>query len=491
MNSLKIFRLLSIISKEEWKDLEKFVCSPYFNKGRNFQPLLRILKEHHPDFDSPKLTKKFIYGKLYRGKSYNESVINTVFSGLGMLCEEYLLQVNFRENQQREIRLLKEYSKRGYELKAKGLCRSIEIEIADSPVSSKRFFENLDRIDAVQSHYAMNYDKEKRAGALNSGIKNLICFMMIQSFIFEKEIMLYGGRYTDSDFRNTLSGKLLSSIDFEKLLGIIEKEKDDSFVILKLYHLLVKQLSQIDDDGIFYEIKNILNQYRDILDDESVKKLFLNLVSICNMKNNIGKKEFMKEGYQIMKELSDTGFYDKLEESTHFPPSHFRNIVKAGIALDDLQWVEKFVRDNAHKLEHSQISALQNYSLAKIEFARRNFDRALEHLGKTDTENFIFKLDIRKLTAMIYYETDSFINLHSLLNAYFQIVTRKGKTNESILLRHKSFIKYLRKIEALKNGSKDLFALRSLQQSLKADNVSEKVWLSEKIMEIKKNFPGK
>lgn len=479
--SLKVFELLRLVRKDEWKDFEKFVSSPYFNKGRNYLPLLRVLKDHHPEFDSERLTKEFLYCAVYPGRKFNQAVINTVLSGLSRLCEEFLLYCNFTEKKQADIRLLREYAGRGYDAKAKLLSVKIEKQIRKSPENSLSFFENLDRIDALQSYYAMVYEKERRSATLNTGLRNVIYFMMMQSFIFEKEILLYNQRYADEEFRSTLAGRLLSEIDFRRLLDLIMKEDENAYRVLSIYGLLIDQLKDISNDDKFYEIRSMLEQIKGSLERESVNKIRLNLVSVCNMKNNIGKGEFMNESYSIMKELVRDSFYDRLENSTHFPPSHFRNIVKAGIGLGDTDWVEEFVRNNAHKLEHSQIEPLKHFSLAKIAFARREFDRSLEHLARTRTDNLVFRLDIRKLTAMIYFETRSFSSLVSLLNAYSQLVAKKGKNNESILLRHRNFIRYLKKLESLagRKGQKD--ELELLRDSVEHDNVSDKNWLLEKI----------
>ena len=478
---MKLFNLLGLIKKTEWRDFEKFVASPYFNKGRNYGQILKILKKHHPDFSHECLTKEFLYGRIYPGRKYNEDVINTVLSGLSLLCEEYILYANFRENPQRDIRLLREYSKRGYESKAARVSESINKDVKSKLTGGMNFFDNLDKLDALQSYHAMNYDKEKRSAVINSGIKNLIYFMMMQSFIFEKELLLYGKRYADEDFSTSYSGKLLSLINFDKLLELIRAEDQQAYTILSLYSLLVKQLEDIANDEIYFKLKQMLEDSRDKLSDDTIKKLLLNIVSICNMKNNRGKKDFMNEGYNFMKQLAESNFYDNLEGSPHFPPSHFRNIVKAGVALGDIEWVKKFINENAHKLEHSLESSLKHYSLAKIAFVEGDYDSALGHLGKVDSENLVFKLDIKKLYSMIFFETGSFENLRSLLNTYNQSVSKRVNKNESILLRHRNFIRYLRMIINKAEAGNDEAERHALLKSLMKENVSEKTWLVEKL----------
>lgn len=484
---MKIFRKLKLIPEYEWKDYEKFVSSPFFNKGRNYIPLLNILKEFYPEFKSQTLTGECIYKKLYPGKKYNENVIKTVFSGLSILTDEFFLQQNFKKNSNREIRLLNEYIQRGDEQKAGKYASLVESGIKKIPSDSLDFFENLDKIDALQLYYAMNYDKRKRYGMLVSGIRNLFCFSMMQFFIFKKEILLYDRRYSDDEFNSTLAGKLSDSIEIEKMLEFIREDDAGSFPLLKMYYLIMKQVSDIGNDEYYFELRKLLLDNLNSFDTETVNRLLLNIMSVCNMKSNSGKKEFIHESFKIMKQLVGNNYFDKIHGTSFFPPSHFRNIVKAGLAVNETEWVEKFVSDYAPKLDHYNSEPLKNYSLAKICFAGKKFKDSLEYLGKVNTENMIFKLDIKKLTAMIYYETKSFVNLQSLLNTYYMSVAVKNKKEENILNRHRNFIFYLRKLDKIINESRDLTEITVLQKSLQKDNVSEKNWLNEKFLEAEKS----
>ncbi|HMS65790.1 MAG TPA: hypothetical protein PKD83_11125 [Ignavibacteria bacterium] len=480
---MKVFSKLSLIRENEWKDFEKFASSPYFNNGRDYIPLINFLKKFYPEFNSEDLTGENIYKKLYKGKDYNENVIKTVISGLSKITEDFFLYQNFRANQNRDIRLLNEYIKRGDEKRAGKFTALLESEIKKSPSGSMDFFEKLDKIDALQLYYAMNYDKRKRYTALSEGIKNLIYFTMMQSFVFKKEILLYDQRYSEQEFNTTLPGKLLEAIDFNVLFKIIEKEDPGSFIILKIYYLIMKQFSDTENDNYYFEIKKLLSENKDKLEPDNANRLLLNLMSVCNMKSNSGKKEFLYESFQIMKQLVEANYFENTHGMFFFPPSHFRNIVKAGIAEKETEWVKNFVTSYAPKLEHSQSEPLKNYSLSKISFAEKKFDEALNFLGKVNTENLIFKLDIKKLNAMIYFETGSFVNLHSLLNAYYQSVSIKIKKNENIFNRHRNFIGILRKLENIINGNRNYSELITLEKNLEKENVSDKNWLREKITE--------
>ena len=86
-----LFQLLKTFTSEEWEGFEKFVDSPFYNKGRNYGQIMKILKKHYPDFDSKELSKENFYNKLFPGKEYKENVIYSMFSRLYSIAEEFLM----------------------------------------------------------------------------------------------------------------------------------------------------------------------------------------------------------------------------------------------------------------------------------------------------------------------------------------------------------------------------------------------------------------
>jgi len=91
---------------------------------------------------------------------------------------------------------------------------------------------------------------------------------------------------------------MMDSVDFEKLLDIIQKEDPVSFPILKIYYLVMKQLSDTENDDYYYEIRDLVSENLNTLEPDTGKRLLLNIMSICNMKSNSGKKEFIKESFK-------------------------------------------------------------------------------------------------------------------------------------------------------------------------------------------------
>jgi hypothetical protein len=99
MQKTKLIALLKTFTKQEMKDFEKFISSPYFSPGRNLKPLFNVLKKYYPEFNSPNLTHEKIYRKLYPGKKYekkkSEHVLQVLVSEMMSLAEKFVVYDGF------------------------------------------------------------------------------------------------------------------------------------------------------------------------------------------------------------------------------------------------------------------------------------------------------------------------------------------------------------------------------------------------------------
>ena len=147
MKKPKLFTLLSAFSKEELKKFEKFIASPYFNNERNFKPLYKILKQHHPSFDDPNLSEEKIFKKLYPGKHYDEKSalsMRVLQSQMAGMAEKFMYYEALEINAPRIVERVFTYSLLNngwYEETIKVAHKNIEINKKEKLAWS--FFENL------------------------------------------------------------------------------------------------------------------------------------------------------------------------------------------------------------------------------------------------------------------------------------------------------------------------------------------------------------
>ncbi|CAN5579324.1 hypothetical protein BH10BAC5_BH10BAC5_20290 [soil metagenome] len=105
---------MKTFSKEEFKEFEKFVASPYFSRGRDLTKFLKALKKYYPDFESVEIKKEMIFKRLFPKSNYSDQVMRTLSSELSKMCESFLCIVNLnRDKHDVKIHIIDEMQFRG------------------------------------------------------------------------------------------------------------------------------------------------------------------------------------------------------------------------------------------------------------------------------------------------------------------------------------------------------------------------------------------
>jgi len=482
-----LIRLLKVVSDEEWKDFEKFVCSPYFNDGRNYMALLKILKKFHPEFNSPDFTKTKLYQKLYPGKKFKESVLSSMFSRLYNIGEEYLIYTAIKKDNSslREKLIIKELRSRGAMLK---LNKIIEAKLKHL---TQKKFENND----FRNLYDISIELNKLNQTKNSSeifYKSITELLKYAAYTFLYELNLYHGaiyslkNYWKDDFDKSFLQEIFQSIDFEKILSVIEKADYKNFVPMKMVYLSYLATRFPENDDYFYSMKELYKQESENFELNFREIILTNLTSICSMKLLLGKSEFKYEAFEIRKLLiSENGLF---LNDDYMKAGDFRSVFLDALNVGQVEWGRNFFETNLSKVHPDFRTDLKNYCHAWLAYERGEHDKAIDYAGKVNVGQITFKLDVKNILARAYYDTDSTEPLLSLLNSYYQLIKNSGSKNKSYLGRQKNFIKYMKKLIALKGSiqkkKSNKLELEALLDNIQSDNVSGKSWLNKKINEL-------
>ena len=91
MKDLKLTSLLKTFSKQEIKDFEKYLQSPFLNtSGEYILKFFETVKKYYPGFDSDNFTKQNIFKEIYPKEKYNDARMRKLTSETMKLIQDYL-----------------------------------------------------------------------------------------------------------------------------------------------------------------------------------------------------------------------------------------------------------------------------------------------------------------------------------------------------------------------------------------------------------------
>ena len=153
----------------------------------------------------------------------------------------------------------------------------------------------------------------------------------------------------------------------------------------------------------------------------------------------------------------------------------YHNIVGAAIRLNEVDWAEAFIHDYRSRLERRFRKSAYSLNLARVSYARKDFDAALTYLQYADYKDFINSMNAKTIQLKIFFETKEYDLLESHLESMANYIRRQravGYHRENYL----KIVRYTRSLMRLNpDDSKAIVQLKG--QIGQEPALTEKDWL--------------
>lgn len=485
MKKTNLVSLLIKFDQKELKDFSEFVRSPFFNKNDSVIKLYEYIRKQSPEFTEEKLEKEYVYNKLFGKGEYNDGFMRTVMFNLSNLAEEFLKYVNFKNNSALQaVCVLNELKARNidkvfvknYNDAVKSLDRS-KYKSADYYLYKSMLDDLIDDFTYLTRYKNKNL-QDYAAENFRDSIEHITHFYLIKNL---------------NKYRFLLAKQIVVpvDIDYKLIEHIIEflKENETLYVndpVIKLHLNEILLLKEKREES-YYELKKLLMEGQEIFDLDQRYSLHNILHLHCLSMTYAGKTEFVKERFELYKIAIKQDIY-RGSEDRYFDAILFGNIMLTALKAGDTNWAEEFVKKYSHELAPENIGGMMNFCLARIKFARGEFNESLKLLNSIQSFNNIqYKIAIRDLLMLNYYELSFFGQAYSFLDSHRHFLNKnRNYFSDERFNRESNFMKFFIRILKLKEkfSSTDLDGLT--QDLEKTTSVIERDWLFQKIKEFGK-----
>ncbi|HNL40530.1 MAG TPA: hypothetical protein PKH43_15370, partial [Saprospiraceae bacterium] len=156
----------------------------------------------------------------------------------------------------------------------------------------------------------------------------------------------------------------------------------------------------------------------------------------------------------------------------------FKNIVALGLRLEHFDWVGQFIEQYAPLLEEKYRNPNRLYNLARLHYARKQYQMAMPLLARVDESDLMLNLDSRVMLLKMYYETGEWDALDALIASFRIFLLRKKKSLGYHQAHYLNIIRFVQKLTRLRHNDRQaVAALRQTVQQQPA--LIEREWLLE------------
>lgn len=487
MLNSKLIRLLKALDKNEFKELEKFVVSPFFKVGNNIEIVFKTLKPHYPQFNEKRINKEALFKKLYPGEEYlpehADNKLKITFTRFYKVCLEFLVQ----------LELSKDRPRKNYYILNQLKLKSLDSEF--ERVYSESFQEDellkgspVDFIDkffltGVRKTYAMRKDNYKDTFDYSFEMREyILAAALIYSFKHGTERIVMSSYNMEA--RNTLMSSLFENLDMEGLLESMKKNNDRFYPYMLTYRTIALMEKEPENISYYHKLKKIMKDNGDDYGRIEKFAIAVTMEAYCSKNfQNTGREIYSEEQFEVYNDMIENNIY-KVTDGESFNAVLFRNMINSAFRNKKFDWMKVLSEKYSEELLPNHRRNMRNYIDALVSLHQKDFTGALNHINNIDYELFLNKADIRVLLLMVHYELNNLEQVRSGIDAIIQFIKNTTEIAGHIKESAKSFAKYLKELTKLKEQNLNP-EVQYLKKKISDEKcILNKDWLLEKLDEL-------
>ncbi|MBL8016392.1 MAG: hypothetical protein JNK43_03910 [Ignavibacteria bacterium] len=489
MDDSKCIAIMKFLTRDELKELGRFVVSPFFNRLNDVTGLFNILKKYHPEYPAEAVDKRKMFMKLFPGKPYNDSRMRNLISDLGQLTEKFLQQKSWtEENYYKDIIYHSYLLNRGMFSLFERSYKKVSLKQPDEEIDTH--YKSYAMEFLLHSYYLYTNRQHKAGENLYKTYDSLAGFyldtMVRGLYNFKVRKSMYDYEKPDSLFR-----EFASHFDFNGFrlqTGFADKNE---FVFINIQYHFFEMLNGIDFEDNFNSLLNLLTENEPTLTRQLKYDTYNNLNNILAIMINEEGKDYSGYRLRIIKDTVSKNLYYPYKKHPVMPILIFLTGVNLAIQAGETDYAVYLYENYLPVTLSGSRDSLGNYTLAYIEFSKGNFDKGLELVNKVEYEVVPLRRHVKNLTLLLYYELGHFDSAESLVISYTQYIRRTEGFKGMYGPWYENFLKFYSELLELKvkgQENLDYKNIQGLQARLNNTvKVSFKTWLLEKTEQLIKN----
>lgn len=458
----KLFQLIKTLSKQDIRDIRKFLQSPYFNQREDVINLFNVLilkKEENPK-------RKEVFQKIYPQQKFDEQSLRYVMSYLMKNIKQYFAIAAIQKDDfLMQIQLIQALKHRGLEQLFEKEWSKTAKELEAQQWRNASYFSQKYQLHWEQLEYTMirrrsgDFPLQTLSDELTTAYVANLLWLSCTALVHQ------------AMGKESLDIKLLDDV-----LAFIEKGNFQQVPVVMIFYYSYKALSQPEKEVYFQQFKSILQAHSTDFPQAEATDIYKLGINFCIRRFNGGVEKYAKEALDLYKSGLDNGVFLQDGQLSRFT---YNNITQLALRLKEWEWTKQFLEDYRNVLHYKERENTYLYNLAIYYYRRQNYDEVLDLLQKTKFQDTLYNLDARRMMLRIYYERDAFDALESLLDS-FKIYIHRLKNIGYHKMIYLNLIRFTKKLLYLNRADKT--AIEKLKTAIQtAKVVAEREWLLEQL----------
>lgn len=413
MKKTRLVEVLRSFNKKELRELKKWLHSPIHNQREDVQQLFAYLidgKRLHKDH---LIEKEKIFSVLFPEETFDDAKMRQVAYFFMKAMESYLIYASaVKDEVESKIHLARIYRE-----------RQLKREFEANLTGLNKILENAQYIDSI--YHKFDYQKNLEESRHLSTQKRQVAFEKLQEVSQKLDTYFLSEKLQTSLDMLTAQSIYKTEFDFgilDDILKYIEDKQLYDIPSIGVYYYTFRSLAFRDQEEYYWKLKDLLMSNLGTFRRQNLKEFFVNLINYCVGKMNLGRKEFIRESFDLYK----TGMEQNiLTFGGRITKVMFINIVNNGSMLKEFNWVGSFIIDFQDELDLSEKVPVVNLSQGILNYYRKDFNEAQAYLLNSTHQDVLLNLLTRNYLLRTYYKLGKEDELELLIESMSKYLMRK------------------------------------------------------------------
>lgn len=461
LENSRLITLFETLSKAEFRQLDKVLRSPFFNQKEDLIHLFDYLNQSL-NYEGVLPSKQDIFKKLFPKEPFVAEKVRWLMSKLTKVIENFLAyQEYFSDPAMVKTKIAIAYRKRELEKHFHATIQEAEKILEKAPYQHGESFRNRYEIQLEKYNFTSKGARKSSENFYDITHNYDVFFLSTKLRQGCISLSLQNLSNTEQEL-----GMIAETLQYVQKKGMLD------IPAISVYYYCYYALAYLDQEDYFQQFKQLLFEHGVKFPIDEIQDLYLLAINYCIRRLNEGKKGFAQEGLELYK----AGLESKvlLKEGT-LSIFAYRNIIAMGLIVKEYEWVETFLYTYKSALDIKQRESIFKFNLARLEYTRKNYDKAIELLSQANYKDLLLSLSAKAMALKIYYELGEFRLLDSHLHSMKAYLVRK-KVIGYHRTNYLNLIRYTQKLIGLNFYDKE--AVEQLKKSIEEEKaISEREWL--------------
>ncbi|MCB0560122.1 MAG: hypothetical protein H6573_01230 [Lewinellaceae bacterium] len=469
MENSHLVAIMRTFSAKEVRSLRKWLGSPVHNQRDDVVQLFEYLMAGAHLTEEKFLEKERVFSKVFNGEPFDDAKLRQSMHFLLKAIEEFLIYEELRGDEVRSrMALSSVYRKRKLDKAFQKTINSVETLQEKAPYRDEHYLRNEYLLQLEK--YTFQEGKKRTAEMNLQEVSDALDTTFLADKLRQSCLMIAHQAVYKASYNIGLLEEVLEHVKRPELM---------KHPAIAIYYNGYMAFTHEGNSDYFQALRQEIQNNLHLFSHSEIRDIFLMAINYCIRKMNVGEATFVREAFELYRSGIEEGI---LIENGLVSRFTFLNVIRIALRLGEFNWVESFIPDYKQYLAPKFRDTIVHYSKAKLLFEKKDYAAAMELLAHVDYDDVLLTLNARLMLIKIFYETDEYDALDSLLESMRTYIHRKDLTS-SYKSNYQNIIRYTKKLVRINpyDGSQKS---KLKTEIIAANPLTEKSWLLEHLEKL-------